>query len=72
MGLLCVPGASDPKPETEILDRGLSISIPNNPFLNSLIHTAIRIYSLSATLSVIYNYVYSQLALHPAQAGESE
>ena len=70
--LLRDPGASDLKPEIESLNRGLFIFIPNNPFLNSLIHTVLQNNSLSAILSVRYNYVYSQLALHPVQAGESE
>ena len=63
MGLLRDPGAFDLKPETQILDRGLLRIIPNNPFLNSLIHTVLQNYSYYVTLSVIYNYVYSQLAL---------
>jgi len=63
MGLLRDPGAFVPKPETQILDRGLLRIIPNNPFLNSLIPTVLQNYSYYVTLSVIYNYVYSQLAL---------
>ena len=52
MGLLRATGAIFPKPETESSNRGLSISIPNNPFLNSLRISPIHTDSFTDTLTV--------------------